>query len=137
MKAIGRHRRAQRAAHAYPTESLKDFTEKNRIAVPTLKVSLQAIYLQMALDKEFGDFKKFDFIMVQMGDQATIALADDNDVLTATSPACLHADGAEEPTLLGAAFLLDVIGEQTNLLAYTTANSTTPTRSWWSCSSPR
>ena len=56
-------------------KSLKDFTEKNRIAVPTLKVSLQAIYLQMALDKEFGDYKKLDSIMVQMGHpQATIAL---------------------------------------------------------------
>ena len=36
-------------------KSIKDFTDKDRIAVPSVKVSTQAIMLQMAAAKEFGD----------------------------------------------------------------------------------
>ncbi len=36
-------------------KSIKDFTEKDRIVVPSVKVSTQAIMLQMAAAKEFGD----------------------------------------------------------------------------------
>lgn len=35
-------------------KSLRDFTEKDRIAVPTVKLSLQAILLQMGAEKVFG-----------------------------------------------------------------------------------
>lgn len=35
-------------------KSIKDFTEKDRIAVPTVKVSTQAVTLQIAAEKEFG-----------------------------------------------------------------------------------
>ena len=35
-------------------KSLKDFTEKDKIALPTVKVSAQALALQMACEKEFG-----------------------------------------------------------------------------------
>lgn len=40
-------------------KSVADFTEKDRIALPTVKVSGQAIILQMAAEKAFG-FKNFD-----------------------------------------------------------------------------
>ena len=104
-------------------KSLKDFTEKNRIAVPTLKVSLQAIYLQMALDKEFGDFKKLDSIMVQMGHpQATIALLDPtNHVDSHFSGPPFMQTALKNPNIRPVLRSFDVIGEQTNLLAYTTA----------------
>ena len=36
-------------------KSIKDFTDKDRIAIPSVKVSTQAIMLQMAAAKEFGD----------------------------------------------------------------------------------
>jgi len=36
-------------------KSLKDFTEKDRIALPAVKVSIQAVTLQMATEKAFGD----------------------------------------------------------------------------------
>lgn len=36
-------------------KSLKDFTEKDKIALPAVKVSIQAVTLQMAAAKEFGD----------------------------------------------------------------------------------
>lgn len=35
-------------------KTLRDFTDKDRIALPAVKVSIQAIFLQMAAAKEFG-----------------------------------------------------------------------------------
>lgn len=35
-------------------KSLKDFTEKDKIALPAVKVSVQAMFLQMAAEKELG-----------------------------------------------------------------------------------
>ena len=106
-------------------KSLKDFTEKNRIAVPTLKVSLQAIYLQMALEKEFGpgSFKKLDAMMVQMGHpQATIALLDPtNHVDSHFSGPPFMQTALKNPAVHPVLRSIDVMGEATNLLAYTTA----------------
>ena len=36
-------------------KSIRDFSDKDKIAVPSIKVSTQAIMLQMAAAKEFGD----------------------------------------------------------------------------------
>jgi NitT/TauT family transport system substrate-binding protein len=36
-------------------KSLKDFTEKDKIALPAVKVSIQAVTLQMAAEKAFGE----------------------------------------------------------------------------------
>jgi len=36
-------------------KSLRDFTEKDKIAVPSIKISTQAIMLQMAAAKEWGE----------------------------------------------------------------------------------
>jgi NitT/TauT family transport system substrate-binding protein len=36
-------------------KTIKDFTEKDRIALPAVKVSIQAVTLQMAAEKAFGD----------------------------------------------------------------------------------
>jgi len=35
-------------------KTIKDFTEKDRIALPAVRVSMQAVILQMAVEKEFG-----------------------------------------------------------------------------------
>jgi NitT/TauT family transport system substrate-binding protein len=35
-------------------KSIKDFTDKDRIALTSIKVSIQALYLQIAAEKEFG-----------------------------------------------------------------------------------
>jgi NitT/TauT family transport system substrate-binding protein len=47
-------------------KSLKDFTENDRIALPGSKVSIQAVFLQMAAAKEFGDanYAKLDPLTV-------------------------------------------------------------------------
>lgn len=48
--------------------TLKDFTEADKIAVPTIKVSLQAIMLQMAAERVFGagQHEKLDMLTVSM-----------------------------------------------------------------------
>jgi NitT/TauT family transport system substrate-binding protein len=58
-------------------KTLKDFSEKDRIAVPTVKVSSQAILLQMALEQLYGPggHTRLDPVMVQLGHpEAMLAL---------------------------------------------------------------
>ncbi|WP_407519527.1 ABC transporter substrate-binding protein [Methylobacterium oryzisoli] len=49
--------------------SIKDFTPKDKIALPTVKSSIQAITLQMAVEKAFGpgEQNKLDALTVSMG----------------------------------------------------------------------
>lgn len=47
-------------------KSLKDFTEKHRIAVPSLKVSTQAFMLNFAADKEWGEATRLDHLVVAL-----------------------------------------------------------------------
>lgn len=48
--------------------SIRDFTEKDRIAVPAIKVSVQAIILQMAAARQWGDasYARLDPLTVSM-----------------------------------------------------------------------
>jgi NitT/TauT family transport system substrate-binding protein len=58
-------------------KSLKDFGEKDRIAIPAVRVSMQAILLQMACEREFGvgNHGKLDHIVITMSHpDATIAM---------------------------------------------------------------
>ena len=50
-------------------KTLRDYTEKDRIAVPSVKISMQAILLEMAVSKEFGpeNYEKLDGLTVSMG----------------------------------------------------------------------
>jgi NitT/TauT family transport system substrate-binding protein len=49
-------------------KSLKDLTDQDRIALPSVKVSVQALALQIAVAKEFGvkNFDKFDHLTVTL-----------------------------------------------------------------------
>jgi len=49
-------------------KALKDYTDQDKIAVPTIKVSIQAIVLQMAAAKQFGEasYAKLDPLTVSM-----------------------------------------------------------------------
>jgi NitT/TauT family transport system substrate-binding protein len=49
-------------------KTIRDFTDKDRIALPTAKVSIQAIILQMAAAKEFGqeNYARLDKLTVSM-----------------------------------------------------------------------
>jgi NitT/TauT family transport system substrate-binding protein len=67
-------------------KSLKDFTDKHRIALPAVKVSNQAVLLQMAAEKEFGagNHGKLDALTVTMAHpDATIAMISGNKDLNA------------------------------------------------------
>ena len=58
-------------------KSIKDFTEKDKIALPAVKVSVQALTLQMAADKAFGEgqYGRLDPLTVSMAHpDAQIAL---------------------------------------------------------------
>ena len=99
--------------------TLADFKPENRISVTSLRVSNQAIYLQMALDKEFGDPNRFDAMMVQLGfTDAVQAMVTPNgaiDTMFAGPPyyqQLLEMEGMH-PVLS----TLDVAGPTTNLLA--------------------
>ncbi len=50
-------------------KSLKDFTSADKIAVPTVRVSMQAVMMQMESEREFGldQIRKMDAITVAMG----------------------------------------------------------------------
>jgi NitT/TauT family transport system substrate-binding protein len=58
-------------------KSVKDFGERDRIAVPSIKVSVQAVVLQMAVAAAFGEanYAKLDSLTVSMSPpDATIAM---------------------------------------------------------------
>jgi len=58
-------------------KTVKDFTDKDRIAVPAVKVAVQAITLQMAVAKAYGEkeYDKLDKLTVSMPPpDATVAL---------------------------------------------------------------
>ena len=62
-------------------KTLKDFTDKDRIAVPTIKVSSQATILMMAAEQAFGEGQanKLDSITLQLGHpDATLSLLSPN-----------------------------------------------------------
>jgi NitT/TauT family transport system substrate-binding protein len=67
-------------------KSIKDFKDNHRIAMPAVKVSMQAIMLQMAAAKEFGDakFGSLDHLTVSMSHpDATAAMLGGQSEITA------------------------------------------------------
>jgi NitT/TauT family transport system substrate-binding protein len=49
-------------------KTLRDFGDKDRIALPSLKVTMQAVLLEIAAEKEWGggQYTKLDHLVVQM-----------------------------------------------------------------------
>ena len=56
-------------------KSIRDFTEKDRIAVPSVKVSTQALFLQIAAEKEWGpgQHARLDYMTVGLAHPDAIA----------------------------------------------------------------
>lgn len=103
-------------------KSLKDFTEQHRIAMPAVRVSNQAILLQMACEKEFGtgNHNKLDTIAITMAHpDATIAmLSGSRDVTANFSSVPFQNRQAKAPgirrlmtsnDILGAAFSFNIV----------------------------
>jgi NitT/TauT family transport system substrate-binding protein len=67
-------------------KSIKDFTDKDKIALPAVKVSIQAVTLQMAAEKTFGEGQqnKLDHLTVTMSHpDAQLALLSGQSEVTA------------------------------------------------------
>jgi NitT/TauT family transport system substrate-binding protein len=67
-------------------KTIRDLTEQDRIALPAPKVGIQAVLLQMAAAKEFGDaaYDKFDHLTVSMSHpDGAIALLSGRSQITA------------------------------------------------------
>lgn len=54
-------------------KTLRDFTDQDRIVVPTVKLSTQAMFLEMAAEQEFGKFDALDHLTVSMPHAEAVA----------------------------------------------------------------
>lgn len=105
-------------------KSLRDFTEKDRIAVPGIKTSLGAILLHMAVAKEFGDenYTKLDPLTVGLPHpDAVAAMLSGKSEITAhmASPPFSFIE-LDSPGIHKVFNSVDVIGPVTTIMAFTT-----------------
>lgn len=54
-------------------KTIVDFTEKDRIAVPSVRISFNAMMLEMAAEKQWGDPHKLDHLTVGLGHPDAVA----------------------------------------------------------------
>ncbi len=107
-------------------KTLKDFTDKDRIALPAVKVSSQAVTLQMACEKEFGagQYTKLDHLTVSMAHpDATVALLSGKSEITANySSPQFQFQQLEDPKVKKVFSSFDVMGgPTTGSSAFTTS----------------
>jgi NitT/TauT family transport system substrate-binding protein len=104
-------------------KSLRDFTDKDRIAVPGIKTSLPAVLLHMAAAKEFGDanYSRLDPITVSLPhpEALTVMLSGKGEIDShmASPPFSYVEDGA--PGLHRVFNSVDVLGNITLDMTYT------------------
>jgi len=106
--------------------SLRDLTETDRIAVPTVKVSTQAILLQIAARQLFGDaeFAHFDQLEVTMGhpDAAVALISGGSGITTHFSASPYQEEEARTPGLHVIARSDEILGNKfSNPVSFTTA----------------
>lgn len=105
-------------------KTLRDFTEKDRIAVPGIKTSLGAILLHMAVAKEFGDaeYTKLDPLTVGLAyPDAVAAMLSGRSEITAhmaSAPFCYIE--LDHPGIHKVFNSIDVVGPVTTIMAFTT-----------------
>lgn len=106
-------------------KTIKDFTGSDRIAVPAVKVSVQAVMLQMACAKAFGDadFSKLDPLTVSMTPpDATIALLGGAANITAAfSVPPFQFQQLQQANIHTVLSSFDVIGPHSFTVVWTTA----------------
>src|SRR5215218_4566842 len=106
-------------------KSVKDFTERDRIAVPSIKVSVQAVLLQMAAAEAFGEanYGKLDPLTVSMSPpDATIALLSGaGGVSTVFSVPPFQFQQLEQKNIRTVLSSFDVMGPHTFTVAWTSA----------------
>jgi NitT/TauT family transport system substrate-binding protein len=94
--------------------SIKDFTESHRIAVPAVKVSMQALMLQMAAAKEWGDkeYQKLDPMTVSLAhpDATAMMLSGKSEVVANFSSYPFQARQLKEPGVRKITSSVEILG---------------------------
>ena len=95
-------------------KSIGDFTDKDRIALPAVKVSIQAVTLQMAADKAFGDGQqgRLDALTVSMShpDAQTALLSGQSEIDAHFSSPPFQYQQLERPGIHRVLNSYDVLG---------------------------
>lgn len=98
-------------------KTLKDFTDKDKIALPAVKVSAQAVCLQMACAKEWGDenFAKLDPITISRAhpDAITAVLSGNNEINSHYASAPFYYYELEAPGIQKVLHSYDTLGGPT------------------------
>ena len=106
-------------------KSIKDFSERDRIAVPSIKVSVQAVLLQMAAAAAYGEenYAKLDPLTVSMSPpDATIAmLSGAGGVSSVFSVPPFQFQQLEQKNIHTVLSSFDVLGPHTFTVAWTSA----------------
>jgi NitT/TauT family transport system substrate-binding protein len=94
--------------------SLKDFSDNHRIAVPAVKVSMQALMLQMAAVKAFGEkeYQKFDPLTVSLAhpDATTMMLTGKSEIVANFSSFPFQARQLKEPGIKKITDSVEILG---------------------------
>ncbi len=94
--------------------SVRDFTDKDRIALPAVKVSVQAVTLQMAAAKEFGDanYSKYDQLTVSLSppDSTTALLSGAGEISSVFSVPPFQYQQLEKPGIRTVLNSFEVMG---------------------------
>jgi NitT/TauT family transport system substrate-binding protein len=105
--------------------SIRDFSERDRIAVPSIKVSVQAVVLQMAVAAAFGEenYAKLDQLTVSMSPpDATIALLSGAGIISAAfSVPPFQFQQLEQKNIHTVLSSFDAIGPHSFTVAWTSA----------------
>jgi NitT/TauT family transport system substrate-binding protein len=89
-------------------KSIKDFTEKDRIAVPTVRISFNSMMLQMAAEKLWNDPHRLDHLTVGIGHpDAVTALSAGYDKATVTAHIAVQPFTARGLKIPGAHIITD------------------------------
>jgi NitT/TauT family transport system substrate-binding protein len=94
--------------------SIKDFKDSHRIALPAVKVSMQALMLQMAAVKEWGDkeFQKLDPLTVSLAhpDATAMMLSGKSEVVANFSSFPFQARQLKEPGIKRITSSVEILG---------------------------
>jgi NitT/TauT family transport system substrate-binding protein len=105
-------------------KSLRDVTEKDRIAVPGIKTSLGAVILQMAVAKEFGDkdYARLDHLTVGMPypDAVAAMLSSKTEISAHVASAPFSYMELDSPGIHKVFNSVELFGHVTTIMAFTT-----------------
>jgi NitT/TauT family transport system substrate-binding protein len=94
--------------------SIKDFKESHRIALPAVKVSMQALMLQMAAAREWGDkeFQKLDPLTVSLAhpDATAMMLSGKSEIVANFSSFPFQARQLKEPGVKRITSSVEILG---------------------------